>query len=1533
MTSQTNMINASLPDPGIPLSGDWPEALHDPFVRQAKRVGGKIAVVGADVSISYAELDRLSNQLAHYLCAHDCSGKVVAIYAERSPTLIWTMLGILKAGAAFLVLDSAYPAARLAEYCRQARPYALLQLAEAGALPDEVFDRPIHHLVLPKAVAAASQLLRKYTDSASETKVDPNQPAYVMFTSGSTGKPKGISGNHAPPAHFMGWHTRTFNFTESDRFSLFSGLAHDILLRDIFTPLSLGATLYVPQPNDFSPDRLSTWIKQNQITVAHLTPPMGQLMTADNSTLPQAQGGAGSMHHETVLESLRYLFFGGDKLPASLVEKLHKSAPHVTCVNFYGATETPQAMGYFIVPRTGIKQSVVPVGRGIEDVQLLVLTDELELASIEEVGEIAVRTPYLAVGYLDGEEESEQKFIANPFTNPSKGSGHCQRQKNDRLYKTGDLGRYLPDGNVEILGRQDDQVQIRGYRIELSEIEAALNAHPGVQESVVVVREQAKGQYLVAYVVANHSIGKESCPVPRQASQPRVEGWRSYLAEKLPDYMVPNALVQLQRFPLTPNGKIDLSALPEASPSREMFVSPRTPTEARLATIWSEVLEVEEVGVTDNFFELGGHSLLATQVVSRVRDAFSVELPLRWLFDEPTVAGLSQQIENAQSALPPIPCVLRKREHILSFAQQRLWFLEQMQPERTAHSGIYNIYRTLRLFGPLDVMALSQSFSFLVSRHETLRTSFGLKNGQPSQIIHPPFEVNISVVDLTSKALEQQTTAVQRLATQAVQQSFDLSNAPLWRVSLVRLSEEEHLFFFTIHHMISDAWSMKLLFSELSALYAAYLQGEPMPWQPLEVQYVDYTYWQQQFSKDSENKVTNRQRTYWKGQLSGTWPVLELPRDYPLAIHQAFITQSLSLTLSCRLKEALQALSRQEGATVFMTLLAAFKTLLYRYTRQQDIIVGTPIAGRNRGQLEGLIGCFINILALRTDLSENPSFRELLGRVRQVALSAYAHQDLPFEKLVEELQLKLNMNHTPRFQVWFNMTPNNQSLDLKGLHAENLDLVSTPGLFDLSVYVSEGDDLNLKVLYNPNLFSEARMQMMFTHLRILLEGIVTAPDATISSYRLPPARGRNLVQPTNPFSLFPVDAISQSIPTRFSAQVSTHAHKTAVKTKHYEWTYRQLNERANQIAQALLEQDSGAGRIALLFEHDAPMIAAMLGVLKAGKTYVPLDPFHPRERLLYILEDSQAQAIVTNNQNVAYARELIQETLWLINLDQVNVNLCREIKPAISPDTLAYILYTSGSTGQPKGVMQTHRNVLHFMRTYTNNLHISATDKLTLLSSYSVDGAIMNTFGALLNGATLYPFDLKQNTLEELAACLIEEKITIYHSTPTVYRHLINTLSGDEQFPSLRLLVMGGEAVYKPDVESYKQHFSDECLFVNGLGPTESTVTLQYFINKQTELTGHAVPVGYPVDNTEILLLNEAGQESDIYGEIAVRSEHVALGYWRKEAQTAQTFLPTSEESRKRIYRMGDLGRYLPDGSLEFVGRRDTQVKIRGDVS
>ncbi|HVS20947.1 MAG TPA: amino acid adenylation domain-containing protein, partial [Pyrinomonadaceae bacterium] len=689
----------------------------------------------------------------------------------------------------------------------------------------------------------------------------------------------------------------------------------------------------------------------------------------------------------------------------------------------------------------------------------------------------------------------------------------------------------------------------------------------------------------------------------------------------------------------------------------------------------------------------------------------------------------------------------------------------------------------------------------------------------------------------------------------------------------------------------------------------------------------------------------------------GELPVLELPTDRPRPAMQTYPGARVGLMLSRELSQALVALSQREGVTLFMTLLAGFKVLLHHYTAQDDIIIGSPIANRPRAETEKLIGFFLNNLALRTDLSGDPSFQKLLSRVRQTALDAYANQDVPFEKIIEELKPERDLSRSAIFQVYFNLFSFSDEIELPGATPQTISFVDAwlhseenQSKFDLTLYAGLQDEtLKLAFVYNSDLFEENSITRMLEHLQTLLTAAVADPETPISDYALSGKSAisieANDIRPAHAFTKFERSEIEQPITKRFEAQVRKHPARIAVKTANHEWSYAQLNAKANQIAHSILELvgDSEA-RIALLFAHDAPMIAGMLGVLKAGKTYVPLDPSYPVERLSQLLGDSQATAIVTNEKNLELARRLTG--VVVLNVDALDSSVpSSDLNLEIDPRGLAYILYTSGSTGQPKGVMQNHRNVLHFIRAYTNNLHLNAGDRLTLLSSYCFDAAVMDIYAALLNGATLYPLDIKEEGFCALCETLSEQGITIYHSTPTVYRYFVSEMQGrnptvregasshagtlpDGRVSALRLVVLGGEEVTPSDVELYRKNFTDDCLLVNGLGPTESTVSLQYFINKQTAISSERVPVGYPVDDTEVFLVSRAGKRAEMYGEIAIKSEHVALGYWRNNAATDAAFLRNG--SSARVYRTGDMGRRRPDGSIIFAGRKDLQVKIRG---
>ena len=884
-----------------------------------------------------------------------------------------------------------------------------------------------------------------------------------------------------------------------------------------------------------------------------------------------------------------------------------------------------------------------------------------------------------------------------------------------------------------------------------------------------------------------------------------------------------------------------------------------------------------------------------------------------------------------------------------SFSQQRLWLLQQLEPGDTS----YNMHQTIRIRGALDVGALRKALGAIAARQEALRTTFAAFDGSPVQVIAPAFDAPLPVENLSGLPEAEREEAVQRQAHEEKRRPFDLERGPLFRAGLLRLGEKEHVMLISMHHIVCDGWSMGVFWQELGSLYGAFSAGEPSPLPDLPIQYADYTLWQRRWLT---GEVLEGQLGYWKDQLAGL-PALELPTDHPRPAVQTHRGARQEMVLPEALTEELKGLGRGEGATLFMVLLAAFQVLLSRYSEREDIAVGTPIAGRNQAETEGLIGFFLNTLVVRTDLSGDPTFKELLRRVREVALGAYDHQDLPFEKLVEELQPERDLSRTPLFQVFFNMVnvPGSR-IELPGLTMEPIQRSSELGeaesKFDITLYAREREEgIELRAVYNADLFERDTVSAMLGHLRTLLEAIAADPGRRLSSLSLLTATERRRLsgwgasgegRTASPFTEWAKEEIEQSIPARFERQVREHPHNVAVKTAHEEWSYAELDAKANLVAHAILRRSGGgageAQRIALLFEHGASMIAALLGVLKAGRAYVPLDASHPEERLAYVLDDAQVGAVLTDEANLALATTLTEGELQLINVDEVGLADNSDSSRyggdvAVSPESMAYILYTSGSTGRPKGVVQNHRNVLHFIRVYTNNLRIDADDRLTLLSSYTHDAAIMDIFGALLNGASLCVIDLKEEGLSALAERLVGWGITIYHSTPTVYRYFVGSLDRSDEgarFPELRLVVLGGEAVNRRDVESYRAHFPAECLFVNGLGPTESTVSLQYFVDHQTSLARHAVAVGHAVEDTEILLLDEAGREAEVYGEIAIRSPYVALGYWRKPGLNQKVFLPDPAEGNRRIYRTGDVGRLLPDGAIEWRGRRDHQVKLRG---
>jgi amino acid adenylation domain-containing protein len=1356
--------------------------------------------------------------------------------------------------------------------------------------------------------------------------------AYVAFTSGSTGEPKGILGTHAPLAHFLAWHAAASGLSAADRGGLLAGLAHDPLLRDLFTPLALGGTLCVPAPATYeSPVRLLAWMARETVSVAHLTPALAQLLSEG-----AAAAGGGPR-----LPALRHVFFGGDLLRGRDAARLRALAPAVRCVNFYGATETPQAMGWHVVdPASAALEPDrrLPLGRGIEGVQLLVLNRAGALAGIAELGEIHVRTPYLAAGYLDDEQLTRERFTGNRLA-AEAGAG-------DRLYRTGDLGRYRPDGEVEFAGRADNQVKLRGLRIELAEIEAALCRHPAVAAAAALLREQGGDPRLAACFV----------PAAGMAPPSRAE-LRDFLSRWLPAAMVPGTLAAVPGLPLTPNGKLDRQALaalvpaPGEAASPESYEPPRTPAEELLAGIWAELLEIDRIGRGDNFFALGGHSLLAARLISRVRQTFGVELPLRRVFETPTLAALAGAVAAARDErleVPPVPRLPRRvRERVelpASFAQERLWFLDRLEPGNSA----YHLPVALRLRGALQPAALAASCAEIVRRHEALRTVFAEVGGRPVQMISGPAagSSGLPLVDLAALPAPRRQAEALRLAAAEAARLFDLARGPLLRRSLVRLDAAEHLLLLTLHHIVADGWSIGLLLTELAGVYGAALAGVPSPLAALPIQYADYAHWQRAWLG---GPVLAAQLAYWRGQLAGAPALLDLPADRPRPAVQTFAGARRPWRLEPPLVQRLAALARRQGCTLFMVLLGAFKTLLLRYTGQADLVVGTPVANRGRRELEGLIGLFANVLVLRTSAAGDPTCGGLLARVREVAIGAFAHQDLPFERLVNELRPARQLAYSPLFQVMFSWqsAPLSQpALPGSGSDSDS-DSDSDSGIellpvgpraarFDWTLSLGAGrDGIGGYLEYGTGLFDAARIERALGHLAALLAGFADGPERRLSALPLlSPAERRQLLGEWNATA---GEAWESPIHELIAAQ-SAHAPRAmAVVCGERAMTYAQLEQRAERLARRLRQLGVGPeSAVAVALDRSPAMVVGLLGIWKAGGAYVPLDPAYPAERLAMMLDDCGARVLLVPAGGGDPRFALWPGKALALNADgdlpggegeSEDATAAGGTAAAVQPENLAYVLYTSGSTGRPKGVQVPHSALANFLWSMRRQPGLGPDDVLAAVTSLSFDIAGLELWLPLLCGARVVLATREEAADGGLLRSLLERHAaTVLQATPATWRLLV--AAGWEGGGALRPLC-GGEAL-PPSLAAALSRRAGTVW--NLYGPTETTVW-----STVAAVSGEDVSIGRPIANTRAYVVDALGEPvpAGVAGELLIGGRGVARGYLGRPELTAERFVPdpfaaAGGEPGTRLYRTGDLARYRADGRLDCLGRVDAQVKVRG---
>ncbi|HEX7241006.1 MAG TPA: amino acid adenylation domain-containing protein, partial [Longimicrobiaceae bacterium] len=1473
--------------------------VHELFAGQAARTPHAVAVVCGGDALTFAGLADRAERLARALRREGVEPeRVVGIFMENSVDTVCALLATLQAGGCCLLLDPEHPVSRLAYLLEDAGvDVAVAQPHLAGRL---------------LGARAGLRVLEPLPDSPAGAREAPlprvplESAAYLVYTSGSTGRPKGVLVPHSAAAVHFTEMARAYPYLPGDRVLVFAAQTFDSFFEESLAPLLVGASVALRDPVVWTPAEFAARIGALGVTVADVPPAYWAQLVRERDVVLELK------------RRLRLMVVGGEALPAATVRAWAEcGGGEVRLLNAYGPTEAvvTSTLHEAVEGHGAAWGASVPIGRPVGGRAAYVLDTRGEPVPVGVPGELYLGGPALARGYLGRAELTAEKFVPDGF-GPAGG----------RQYRTGDRVRWRTSGELEYLGRIDQQVKVRGVRIEPGEVEAALLEQARVREAVVVVREDVPGERrLVGYVV------------PGAGAEVSASELRAHLRERLPEQLVPGAFVVMEGLPLTPNGKVDRRALP--APERgagEAYLAPRTPTEEVLAGMWAELLGTGRVGVEESFFELGGHSLLAMQVVSRARQAFGVEVPLRALFETPTVAALAGRIEALRSAgavtVPPLERVPRTGPLPLSFAQQRLWLVHQLEPESPA----YNMPSALRLRGALDPRAMRAGLHELARRHEALRTTFAERDGAPVQVVHPAAPVPLALVDLRALPAAEREAEAGRLGEAEALRPFDLARGPLLRALLVRLGEDDHVLCFTLHHAVGDGWSMDVLVREVSALYTAFSRGEASPLPELPVQYADFTVWQRSWLSGD---VLEAQLAYWRDRLAGAPALLELPTERPRPPVHEGRGDLVDFDLPPETTRALASLARREGATTFMALLAAWSALLARWSGQDDVVVGSPIAGRTRAEVEGLIGFFANTLVLRTDLSGSPTFRDLLARVRETTLGAYQHQDLPFERLVEELAPQRSLSHTPLFQVLL-VLQNTGPADLRlgPLEAHPLDSEFSIAKFDLTFALAEREDRLAGALsYRTALWGRAAVERMLGHFGALLEAAVADPDRRVHEMDLLPAAEREQVlrawNATD--AAYPLEG---GLAALFEGQAARTPDATALVFRDRSLTYAGLDRESARLAARL--RDLGAGsdaRVGLCVERGLEMVVGLLAILRAGAAYVPLDPAYPAERLEYMLEDAGCGTLLTLD---ALRPRLPGFAGSVVLLDAPVADAAPAPRApgssrAPSPDGLAYVIYTSGSTGRPKGVAMTQRPLLNLLSWQLRQWGGRPAARTLQFASISFDVSFQEIFSTLATGGTLVLVPGEARTdLAALARLAEEERIERIFLPFIALHHLAEAAVEQGIAPgSLREVVTAGEQLRVTEPIRRWLGAIPGCVLVNQYGPSETHVVSALALGGEPRSWPLLPSIGAPVANTQLYVLDRALAPAPlgVPGELFLGGDSLARGYLGRPELTAEKFVPDPYgRPGARLYRTGDRARWLGTGEVEFLGRVDQQVKVRG---
>ena len=1479
-------------------------SIVDMFERVTQATGQATAVVFEDEAITYDELNSRANKLAWYLMSTGVvAEQKVGLMMSRSIQMVVSVLGILKAGAAYLPLDSSYPPQRV--------NYMVEDAAIALILTDSRFEAVLE--ATPTQILNLDELcndISAYSGVNPGVEIAADNLAYVIYTSGSTGIPKGVMGLQKATMNRLNWMWEQFAFQADERCCQKTALGFVDSVGEVFGGLLRGVvTVLIAEEVVRDTQKFAQEITRQEVTRLVMVPSQIRAMI-------EMGKGVGK-----TLENLRVCVSSGEVLNEELSRRIKEVMGKTTLLNLYGSTEVGADATWHEIKEARGKKAVA-IGTGIANTEVYVLDARMEIVPIGVAGELYIGGDGLARGYLNRPELTAEKFMPNPYG----------KEAGQRMYRTGDICRWNADGKIDYIARSDFQVKVRGYRIELGEIEAVLEKEARVKQAVVVLKQDAADKRLIAYVVMQEAVEVSGHEL------------RSYLKSKLPDYMLPSLIVMLDHLPLNSSGKIDRSALALAPLSRDasplLYQQPRSPIEELLEAIWCDVLAVTSVGVTENFFDIGGHSLLATQVMSRISSSVGADIPLRKIFEGPTIEDLAsrvaQELRKADRIDAPQITKLPRAEGMslpLSFAQQRLWFIDQLLPD----SGAYNISSAFRLSGSLNAHALELSFNRILLRHEVLRTRFLQLDGHPVQIIDPVLSIKLALIDLQPLSDHQQQLALKLAASQVASNGFDLSAGPLIRVCLVRCSLHEHVLLLTLHHIVTDGWSTSILMSELNHFYHGYLSGEPLPLQELDIQYADYAAWQRDWLKGD---ILHLQLQYWRQQLLGMQTVLEIPTDRLRPPTHSLRRSWQSMSIPLETSSSFISHTSAQAATLYMSMLAAFAVVLWRNTGLTDISIGSPVANRKRGDLEKLIGCFVNTVVMRVQIDEEASFSDLVTSVREVALGAYAHEETPFEKVVEMMQPERSMNRAPLVQVTLTMqnAPRGKLVigdrEVTGMRAASGAGAAAAMEYDLSLIVGEAEKTIAGILiYNEDLYEAQTISRLVNQMQRVIETVTRAWDSKLLSLDLISQQERSqILAASNPTTT--LDVINRTIAEVFEQEAENRRSAIALQCGQEAITYQQLNTKANQLGNYLRELGVGPEvMVGIMMDRGIEMIVSMLAILKAGGAYVPIDEQYPMERIAFQIEDAAIGIVVTKKEYAGKVPALMVQVVEVDEqCDEIGNRDEQNLEVEIAADNLAYVIYTSGSTGNPKGVEIQHRSVIRLVKG-AGYVNLDEQETLLQASTLSFDAATFEIWGALLNGAKLVVLQSRLATGHELSTIIAEQAVSTLWLTSSLYNAIADERV--EYLQGVKQLLVGGEALSVRHIREGVRRLKGLSM-INGYGPTEGTTfTCCHQIGEADVEEGRLrVAIGTGITNTFVYVLDKWMEivPIGVAGELYIAGDGLARGYLNRPEITAEKFMPNpyGKEAGERLYRTGDICRYNNEGSIEYLARSDYQVKVRG---